>query len=74
MLGIEVITGSELRDNELQYTLLILELVRPHIFFYRKHDDRRPNLYHKHQTRLEILSYNRATQVTFVLTSVVGRS
>ena len=28
MLGIEVITGSELRDNELQYTLLILELVR----------------------------------------------
>ena len=28
MLGIEVIAGSELNDNEMQYTLMILELVR----------------------------------------------
>jgi hypothetical protein len=27
MLGIEVIAGSELNDNEMQYTLMILELV-----------------------------------------------
>ncbi len=31
MLGIEVITGSDLSNNELQYTLLILELVRFHL-------------------------------------------